>query len=89
MKKLKRNQMRYDVAPLPDSIRAARFVVGIAEPVTPEAAYTEWTAGESEGAAAARERMIARHTRGTHSKTAAEGREKMIKRQGRRERLSE
>ena len=58
MKKLKRNQMRHDVAPLPDGIRTALFVEGIAEPVTPAAAYAAWTAGESESAEAARQRMI-------------------------------
>lgn len=85
MKKLKRNQMRYDVAPLPDGIRAALFVEGISEPVTPTTAHAAWTAGESEGAAAARQRMIARHVR-PHSATAAEARGGMIQRQGRRER---
>ena len=81
MKKLKRNQMRHDVAPLPDGIRAALFVEGIAEPVTPAAAHAAWTAGESESAAAARQRMIDRHKR-AHSATAAEGRENMIRRGG-------
>lgn len=82
MKKLKRNQMRYDTAPLPDSIRAAQFVAGTVEPVTPAAAYAEWTAGESEGAAEARQRMIDRHERKARSKSAAEGRERMIQRGG-------
>ena len=88
MKKLKSNQTRYDVAPLPDSMRAKQFVEGTAEPVTPAAAYAAWTAGESESAKAARQRMIARHTRGTHSKTADEGRKNMIQRHGRREQTS-
>lgn len=82
MKKLKRNQMRHDVAPLPDGIRAALFVEGIAEPVTPAAAYTAWTAGESESAAAARQRMIDRHGGKKRSETAADGRENMIRRGG-------
>ena len=81
MKKLKRNQMRHDVAPLPDGIRAALFVEGIAEPVTPAAAHAAWTAGESESAAAARQRMIDRHNR-PRSASAAEGRAAMIRRGG-------
>lgn len=88
MGKTRKNQTRYDVAPLPDGIRAAQFVLGTAEPVTPAAAYAAWTADESESAAAARQRMIDRHSR-PRSTTAAEARENMIQRQGRRERTSE
>ena len=74
-------QTRYDSIPLSEGDRLARFVDGVAEPYTPAAAYAEWTAGEGESVAAARQRMIERYTRGGHSKTAAEGREKMIRRQ--------
>ena len=73
-------QTRYDSIPLSEGDRLARFVDGVAEPYTPAAAYTEWT-GEGESAAAARARMIDRHSR-THSVSAAEGRERMIQKQG-------
>ena len=83
---MKKGLFRVDSVQLEEGSKLARFLNGVQEPVTPAAAHAAWTAGESESAAAARERMIARHTRGTHSKTAAEGRENMIQRQGHRER---
>lgn len=77
-------QTRYDSISLSEGDRLARFVDGVAEPYTPAAAYAEWTAGEGESVAAARARMIDRHSR-THSVSAAEGRERMIQKQGKRE----
>ena len=83
---MKKGLFRFDGVQLEEGSKLALFVRGSQEPVTPAAAHAAWTAGESESAAAARQRMIDRHTRGTHSKTAAEAREAMIQRQGRRER---
>lgn len=75
-------QTRYDSIPIREGDRLAQFVNG-GGAITPAAAYTEWI-GEGENAAAARQRMIDRHTRGGHSKTATEGRERMIRMQGKR-----
>jgi len=80
---MKKGLFHCDSVPIEDGSKLALFVNGIEEPITAAAAYAEWTAGESESAAAARQRMIDRHSR-THSETAAEGRENMIQRQGRR-----
>lgn len=74
-----------DSDPIEEGSRLAAFLSGTQEPVTPAAAYAEWMDGESESAATARQRMIDRHSR-THSASAAEGRENMIRRQGRHDR---
>lgn len=81
---MKKGLFHRDSVAIEEGSRLARFLEGVSEPITPEAAFTEWTAGESASAAEARQRMIDRHNR-PRSASAAEGREGMIKRQGRRE----
>ena len=84
---MKKGLFRRDSVSIEEGSKLALFVNGIEGPVTPAAAYTAMMDGESESAAAARQRMIDRHKR-AHSATAAEARENMIQRQGRRERTS-
>lgn len=79
---MEKGLFRCDSVPIEEGSKLALFVNGTQEPITPAAAYAEWIADESEGAAAARQRMIDRHSR-THSATAAEGRENMIRRRER------
>lgn len=85
---MKKGLLHHDSVSIEEGSKLALFVNGTEEPVTPAAAYAQWMAGESESAAAARQRMIDRHSR-AHSASAAEGRENMIKRQGHRGRTSE
>ena len=82
---MKKGLFHHDSVSIEEGGRLAAFLNGEQEPVTPAAAYAEFTAGESEGAAAARQRMIDRHNR-ARSASAAEARESMIQRQGRRKR---
>ena len=81
---MKKGLFHHDSVYLEEGGKLAAFLNGVREPITPGAAYVEFTAGQSESAAAARQRMIDRHNR-PHSATAAEARENMIRRQGRRE----
>lgn len=78
---MKRGLFHCDSVPIEEGSRLAAYLSGTQEPVTPAAAYAEWMDGESESAAAARQRMIDRHNR-PHSASAGEGRENMIHRQG-------
>ena len=82
---MKKRLFHCDGIPIEEGSKLARFLNGVQEPVTPAAAHAQWTAGESESAKEARQRMIDRHSR-THSTSAAEAREAMIQRQGHRER---
>lgn len=82
---MKKGLFHCDGISIEEGGKLAAFLNGTQEPITPAATYTEFMAGESESAAAARQRMIARHGK-PHSATAAEGRENMVRRQGRRER---
>lgn len=82
---MKKGLFYQDGVSIEEGSKLAAFLNGTQEPVTPAAAYAAMMAGEGEGAAAARRRMIGRHSR-PHSTNAAEARTNMIQRQGRRER---
>lgn len=69
----------FDTAPFPGNLKSALFTD--VDDVTPEQA-AEVMFSEKGEAAAARQRMIARHARGTHSSSADEGRQRMIDRGG-------
>ena len=78
---MKKRLFHRDSVQLEEGSKLALFVNGVQEPITPEQAYSEFMAGEGDGAAAARQRMIDRSSR-PHSESSTEARENMIRRGG-------
>ena len=69
MNKIRRGLTHCDSRPIHESMTAKGFINGENTTVTPGAAYEALTGGEGSGAAAARERMLAR--RGINKRLAA------------------
>ena len=80
MNKIRRGLTHCDSRPIRESMTAKGFFNGENATVTPGAAYEALTGGEGSGAAAARERMLAR--RGINKETCSSeaARENMIQR---------